>query len=151
MKHPAVQQLQSYIQEHFLHALNMSPVDSLTPFEIGNALTGHSEFLFLSKSSPSMYAPVKGRGIQEKTACQVTMYHEGKSLILRFEVLGMIMETEIVESKIKNFLSILLHQETITLVVLDAKTYEVVWLTNTINFRMIRFHYKEIFEMHGVI
>lgn len=141
---------QAYIQQHFLDVLQASPIESTTPFQIENALTGTSEFLFISKCSPYMYEPVKNRNIYEATNVKFSMYIEENNLIIRFDLLDMMLESEIQADKVKSFLSILLHQETITLAIVDSKQYNLIWLTNTIPFRTIRFHYKEIFEQFGV-
>ncbi|PLS19231.1 hypothetical protein CVD28_02135 [Bacillus sp. M6-12] len=151
MKPEYISQFEAFIHEHFLDALKVSPVNSTTPFEVGDSRNGERQFIFVSKCSPFMYEPVKGRSMKERTSVEFTMYNEGKNLILRFEVLDMILETEILSHQAHRFLSTLIHQDKITLVIIDANQYDIVWMTNTIPFRTIRFHYKEIFEMYNVI
>jgi hypothetical protein len=150
MNSDILSQFQSFIHQHFLDALEISPINSTTPFEIGNALTGQKEFLFISNLTPFLYAPVKGRDIHEKVNLQFSMYNEGEDLILRFEMFDMILESEIRSYQAKEFLSVLLHQEKINLAIVDTNTYELIWI-HTIPFRTIRFHYKEIFELYQVI
>lgn len=146
----ALKEFETYIKQHYSDVLRISPGNSTTPFEVENMLTGKSEFLFISKCDPYVYEPLKNRDIQEKVNITLTMYVEGNNLIIRFELLDIILETEINGGQAKGFLSTLIHQEIITLVVVDAKTHNVIWLTNTIPFQTIRFHYKEIFEKYGV-
>ena len=144
-------QFESHIHKEYLSLLRMSPMESLTPVEVENLLNGKSEFLFLAKCSPYVYAPVKGRDIERKTDIKFTMYNEDDNLIIRFDILDMMLESAIPAHKIKEFLSILLHQEYITVAVLDGNAYRLIWMTNQIPFRTIRFHYKEVFERYGVI
>lgn len=150
MSKEVLSQFTAYIQQNYSGILSISPVNSTTPFEVQNMITGKSEFLFLSKCSPDLYEPVKGRDISAPTNIQFKMYNEGDNLIVAFELLGMILESEIPASGAKAFLSILFQQEKITFAIVDANTYQVIWLTNTIPFRTIRFHYKEVFEKYGV-
>lgn len=151
MKPLYVTQYEAFIHEHFLDVLKVSPVNSTTPFEIGDMRNDKTEFIFVSKCSPFMCEPVKGKSMEEKTPVKFTMYNEGKNLIIRFEVLDIILETEILSHQAHSFLSTLIHQEKLTLVIMDANQYDIVWMTNTIPFRTIRFHYKEIFEMYKVL
>lgn len=144
-------QFEFHIHQFYMPLLRKSPMESVTPVEVENALTGKSEFLFLAKCSPFLYASVKGRDIEERTNIRFTMYNEGDNLIIRFDILDMMLESEIPAQKAKEFLSILLHQEYITIAVLDGNTYKVIWLTNQIPFKTIRFNYKEVFERYGVI
>jgi hypothetical protein len=152
MSQQILSQFESYIHQHYAGILSISPVNSTTPFKVQNTLSGKSEFLFISKCTPDLYAPLKGRDIQEHTNIKFTMYTERENLIVKFELLNdIIHESEIPKDGAKAFLSILLHQEFITLAVVDSQTYKLIWLTNNISFRTIRFHYKEIFERFGVL
>lgn len=144
-------QFESHIHKDYMPLLRISPMESVTPVEVENVLTGKSEFLFLAKCSPYVYAPVKGRDIEKRTNIKFTMYNEGDDLIIRFDILDMMLESAIPAHKVKEFLSILLHQEYITIAVLDGNNYKVIWLTNQIPFRTIRFNYKEVFERYGVL
>lgn len=144
-------QLQSHIQQEFLSTLQVSPMESTVPFVVENTITGQEELVFVSKCSPHLYAPVKGRDIFQPTKVHFTMYNEGKNLIVRFELLDIVLESEILHQQAKSFLSILLHQDKITLYIIDGHTYQLIWLTNSLPFKTIRFHYKEIFEMYDVI
>jgi len=144
-------EFEAYIHRHYLDILKISPVESVTPFEVENTLTDKSEFLFIAKCSPYLYDPVKSRDIKTPTNVKFTMYVENTNLIIRFDLLGMILESEIKAHQAPNFLSILLFQEFITLVITDSDTNRLIWFTNSIPFRTIRFHYKEIFELYGVI
>lgn len=151
MNSQALKQFDAYIRQNYSGILSISPVNSTTPFEVEHALTGAKEFLFIAKCDAYTYKPLKGRDIGKPLDIKFTLYNEGNNLIVRFDLLDIFLESEIPASGAKKFLSILLHQETITLVVVDSNTYQTIWLTNTIPFRKIRFHYKEIFEKYDVI
>jgi hypothetical protein len=141
---------EKFIHSNFKEALNISPDDSLTPFQVGNIFNGEEEFLFVAKCTPFIYKSLKGRRLEQETRIQMSMYNEDKKLIIRFELLDITLETEIREEQIKGFLSVLYNQEKITLAVVDASTYKLIWVTNTIPFKAIRTQYQEVFDKYGV-
>lgn len=144
-------EFESHIHHHFLSILKMSPIESMTPFEMVDATTGKSEFIFIAKCSPYLYAPVKKRSIDKKTKLDCTLYNEGNDMIIRFEFLTMMLESSIPADGARAFLSVLLEQESITLVVVDADSYKVIWLTNTISLKDIPPHSKEIFKRYNLL
>lgn len=139
-----------FIHTNFIDVLHISPMDSLTPFQVGSPEDGQNEFIFIGKLSPYIYEPFKGRSLNEQVPIKMAMYKEGANLIVHFDTLGVQLETEIRAEVIRPFLSILAQQEKITLAILDGYTYNLMWLTNTIPFGKIRHHYKEIFEEYGI-
>lgn len=143
-------QFEQYVKTHFSGILSISPKNSLTPFEIANTITNQTEFLFIANCTPDVYEPLEGRDIRLKTNINLTMYNENNSLIVRFDILDLFLESEIVNENIKRFLHILKEQEYITLVVVDSETLEVIWVTNMIPFKSVRSQYQEIFNLYSV-
>lgn len=135
---------------HFYDILRISPENSLTPFEIENLITGESEFLFIANCTPSVYESLKGRNITQPTKLDFTLYNEGDNLIVRFDILDIYLESEILSDKVRTFLSILKNQDYLTLVVVDSRTYEVIWLTNTIPFKSVRKRYEEVLNKFAI-
>lgn len=145
-----LERFESFIKEHFQEVLQVSPMDSLTPFRVGNTENTREEFIFIAKLSPYMYEPFKGRNIRDPLSYEMLMYHEDETLIVGFKMLGVLTETEIRPELISEFLTVLYSQEKITIAVVDGDTYRLVWLTNTIPFGEMRSQYQKIFTQYGI-
>lgn len=146
----SLKMFERFIHANFIDVLRISPMDSLTPFQVGEQVGEQEEFIFIGKLSPYIYEPFKGRSLSESIPIEMAMYNEGDNLIVHFDTLGVQLETEIRAEVIRPFLSTLAQQEKITIAILDGYTYDLVWLTNTIPFRAIRHHFQEIFEGNGI-
>lgn len=146
----SLKMFERFIHTNFIDVLRISPMDSLTPFQVGDGDGEQEEFLFIGKLSPYIYEPFKGRSLNEQIPIKMAMYNEGDNLIIHFDMLDVQLETEIRAELIEKFLPILYQQEKITLAILDGYAYNLVWLTNTIPFGKIRHHYQEIFDKYGV-
>lgn len=139
-----------FLHTNFLDVLHISPIDSLTPFQVGNEEGGQEEFLFIGKLSPYVYEPFKGRSLNDHIPIKMAMYIENDSLIIQFDILDVLLETEIRPELIQKFLPILYQQEKITVAIVDGYNYKLVWLTNTIPFGEMRHHYQEVFDRYGI-
>lgn len=140
--------LETFINQYFLDVLRISPMNSLTPFEIENFINGNKEFLFVAKLSPYMYEPFLSPQAKGQTQIQIGMYFENENLIIRFVLFDVILESEIRKEKISQFLSVFKHQQIITLAILDGNTYDLIWGTNKIDISKSKENFKPIFEAY---
>lgn len=124
---------ETLIHQHFLEVLEVSPVESLTPFRMEDSRNGKEEFIFVAKCTPAIYAPVKNRDVMMQTPIDISVYIEGTSLIIRFDFLSIVLESEITQAMIPSFLSTMMQSNKTTLAIVDANSYKLVWVTNTID------------------
>lgn len=132
--------MESFILENYSDILEISPVESLTPYKVQDIRDGKESFIFVAKCSPFIYEPFKGRELGSTSDIKISTYKEGTSLILRFEIFDVILETEIIANNLEDFTNMLKQSDKTTLAVMDANTYKMIWLTNTISTKSILFH-----------
>lgn len=140
--------MESVIHRNYLHILEMSPVESLTPVKTRDNLNDIDTFLFIAKLSPNIYEPLKNFKLDGMMEIKQSAYKEGTSVIYRLEFLSMILESEIIAKNLKDFTTTLKQNKYIYIAVVDADTYEVIWFTNKFPASTINILVEQVIERH---
>jgi hypothetical protein len=148
-----VKLIEMHIKKHFAETLLISPVNSMTPFVVATEDEEDKEkYMFILKAESWLYEPLQGQSMDSKREMGCKAYMEGDKLIFGFMIEPDIdAETEIHSDKIVDFLERLYHQDTLTVVVIDHITMNVVWVTNDFAFGSIRDKFNPFFQKFGII
>jgi hypothetical protein len=144
-----IKMLESTIKRLFIEELTISPVNSMTPFEV--TADGKDEFYFIIKADPYIAEPFV-ENTSDTFHFQFSMYEEGTSLIVRIECFDDVrMESEIERKVIVPFLKTLYDQEVITFIVIDHITSNIIWANNKFDFSSVRDQFAHFFRKYGII
>lgn len=142
--------LHGFLKKYYGKAIQESLLNTLTPYEVERP-DGTIDLIFVAKCDSSIHEPVSSKGRDSNAHMSIHMYTEASNLIFGFTIDNDIkLESEISDELSERFLSVLKKQDTLTLVVWDSETDNIVWVTNTFPFSQVKDQFNLAFEHYGV-